>query len=152
MLPALAPDGKEKWRVVYEGHNRRLKVDSDGRTERFDGKRNRPPKELNDVLRLRPSIIAERVKYAKLIFLWFALENIAPGQIAARLNDLGVSPIFGPLWHRSIIRYMLANPAYLDHSPWNKASNSAMCGARSWPSWQITSRAARPGGRRRGKC
>jgi hypothetical protein len=64
------------------------------------------------------------VKYARLIFVWFAIENIAPGQIAARLNDLGVSPIFGPLWHRSVIRYMLANPAYLGYPTWNKASNS----------------------------
>jgi hypothetical protein len=122
-VACLGPDGKEKWRVVYEGQNRRLKVYPDGRTERFDGKRNRPPKELNDVPRLRPSIIAERVKHARLIFVWFAIENIAPGQIAARLNDRGVSPLFGPLWHCSLIRGMLANPAYFGYPTWNKASN-----------------------------
>ena len=38
------------WRVVYEGHDLRVKVYPDGRRERFDGKRNRPPKAFHKTL------------------------------------------------------------------------------------------------------
>ncbi len=53
----------EVWRVVYEGHDRRRKVYPDGREERFDGRRNVPPRALHETLKYRPSIVAERVKY-----------------------------------------------------------------------------------------
>ena len=85
--------------------------------------RNRPPKALHETLKYRPSIIDERVKYVKLIFRWYATESISPGQIAARLNDLGVSPVFSPLWHQNIIKYLLANPVYVGKPAYNKASN-----------------------------
>ena len=120
---AFDAEGKEVWRVVYEGHDRRVKVYPDGRRERFDGKRNRPPKALHETLKYRPSIIDERVKYVKLIFRWYATESISPGQIAVRLNDLGVSPVFSPLWHQNIIKYLLANPVYVGKPAYNKASN-----------------------------
>ena len=68
--------GNEVWRVVYEGHDKRVKVYPDGRQERFDGPRNRPPKALHETLKYRPSIVDERVKYVKLIFKWFTTESI----------------------------------------------------------------------------
>jgi len=121
---AFNAEGKEVWRVVYEGHDRRLKVYPDGRQERFDGKRNRPPKALHETLKYRPSLVAERVKYVKLIFKWYTTESITAGQIAARLNDLGVSPVFGPLWHQGVVKYLLANPVYVGRPTYNKQSNS----------------------------
>ena len=36
---AFDAQGNEVWRVVYEGHDRRVKVYPDGRQERFDGKK-----------------------------------------------------------------------------------------------------------------
>ena len=121
----VAFDGKgdEVWRVVYEGHERRRKVYPDGREERFDGKRNRPPKALHETLKYRPSIVAERVKYVKLVFKWYTTESITAGQIAARLNDLGVSPVFGPLWHQGVVKYLLANPVYIGRPSYNKQSS-----------------------------
>ena len=98
---AFDAQGNEVWRVVYEGHDRRVKVYPDGRQERFDGKSNRPPKALHETLKYRPSIIAERLKYVILIFTWYVTEAFPPGKIAARLNDLGVSPVFGPLGIRA---------------------------------------------------
>ena len=121
---AFDAEGKEVWRVVYEGHDRRVKVYPDGRRERFDGKRNRPPKALHETLKYRPSIIDERVKYVRLIFKWYTTESITAGQIATRLNDLGVSPVFGPLWHQGVVKYLLANPVYVGRPTYNKQSNS----------------------------
>ena len=62
-IVAFDAQGNELWRVVSEGRNKRVKVYPDGRQERFDGPRNRPPKALNEVLKYRPSIVEERVKY-----------------------------------------------------------------------------------------
>jgi DNA invertase Pin-like site-specific DNA recombinase len=116
--------GNEVWRCVHEGHDKRRKVYPDGREERFDGPENRPPKARHETLKLRPSIVAERVKYLRLIFKWFTTESITAGQIAARLNDLGVSPVFGPLWHQGVVKYILANPVYIGRPTYNKQSNS----------------------------
>ena len=121
---AFNAEGKEVWRVVYQGHDRRLKVYPDGRPERFDGKRNRPPKALYETLKYRPSILDERVKYVRLIYRWYTTESITAGQIASRLNDLGVSPVFGPLWHQGVVKYLLANPVYVGRPTYNKQSNS----------------------------
>lgn len=116
--------GNEVWRCVYEGHDKRVKIYPDGRQERFDGKGNVPPKALHETLKYRPSIITERIKYVILIFKWFTTESISAGQIAARLNDLGVSPVYGPLWHQGVVKYILANPIYTGHPVYNKQSNS----------------------------
>jgi DNA invertase Pin-like site-specific DNA recombinase len=121
---AFDAQGNEVWRVVYEGHDRRRKVYPDGREERFDGKNNRPPKALHETLKYRPSIVAERLKYVVLIFAWYVTESISPGKIASRLNDLGISPIFGPLWHRGVVKYLLSNPVYVGRPTYNKASGS----------------------------
>jgi hypothetical protein len=121
---AFDAQGVEVWRVVHEGHDCRVKVYPDGRKERFDGKRNRPPKALHETLKYRPSIVAERVKYVRLIFKWYTTESITAGQIAARLNDLGVSPVFGPLWHQGVVKYVLANPVYVGRPTYNKQSSS----------------------------
>jgi DNA invertase Pin-like site-specific DNA recombinase len=118
------PDGKEKWRVVHEGHNKRKKLYTDGREERFDGRKNRPAKDPADVFRLRPSRVSERVKTLKQIFKWFAEQAVTPGQIAERLNDLDISPVFGPMWHPHVIRVLLANPVVIGCPKWNKCSYS----------------------------
>ena len=116
--------GQEQWRCVHEGHDKRVKVYPDGRRERFDGKGNLPPKALHETLKYRPSIVAERIKYVILIYKWFTTESISAGQIAARLNDLGVSPVYGPLWHQGVVKYILANQVYTGHPVYNKQSNS----------------------------
>jgi hypothetical protein len=110
--------------VVHEGHDRRRKVYLDGREERFDGKGNVPPKALHETLKYRPSIVAERVKYVLLVFKWYTTESITAGQIAGRLNELGVSPVFGPLWHQSVVKHLLSNPIYIGRPTYNKQSNS----------------------------
>jgi DNA invertase Pin-like site-specific DNA recombinase len=119
---ALDAQGHEVWRCVMEGHDKRVKVYPDGRRERFDGPKNRPPKALHETLKYRPSIIAERIEYVVLIFQWYTTEAISAGQIAARLNDLNVSPVYSPLWHQGVIKYILSNPVYVGRPTYNKAS------------------------------
>jgi len=121
---AFDAQGNELWRVVYEGHNKRVKVYPDGRQEHFDGPRNRPPKALRETLKFRPSIVTERIKYIRLVFKWFTTESISAGQIASRLNDLNVSPVFAPLWHQGLVKRILANPVFLGYPSYNKTSDS----------------------------
>ena len=96
-IVAFDQQGNEVWRCVMEGHDKRVKVYPNGRRERFDGPKNRPPKALHETLKYRPSIVAERIEYVVLIFKWYTTEAISAGQIAARLNDLNVSPVYSPL-------------------------------------------------------
>ncbi len=118
------PDGKEKWRTVYIAHFDRWKVYPNGKRERFTGKNVTPAKDSTDTLRLRPSIEKERLKFVKQVFKWFTAEDITPQQIANRLNDLQVKPVFGEAWYKHTIRAMLANPVYLGRPTWNKRGAS----------------------------
>ena len=110
---------KEKWRTVYVGKFKRLKVYPNGKKEKFDGKDNNPRKDPTDTLFVRPSIEKDRIKWVKKIFEWYANENISPLQIASRLNQLKVDPIMGP-WESVRIRQLLSNPVYIGLPTWNK--------------------------------
>jgi DNA invertase Pin-like site-specific DNA recombinase len=118
------PDGKEKWRTVYIGHHDRWKVYPDGRRERFKGKDNAPAKDPSDTLRYRPSLEKDRVHVVRSIFKWYATESISPRQVADRLNEMGVSPIFGEAWHKIAVRNLLQNPIYIGRPTWNKRAGS----------------------------
>lgn len=114
------PDGKEKWRTLYVGRFDRWKVYPDGKRERYKGKDNTPRKDLADVQRYRPSIEQERLKVVRQIFAWYATESISPRQIATRLNQLKIDPIFGESWDKVKISQLLLNPIYLGFPSWNK--------------------------------
>lgn len=118
------PDGEEKWRSFYVGHFERWKISADGTRELFKGKGNSPAKDAHDTLKLRPSLEPERLKVARQIFEWYANESISPGQIATRLNDLAVDPVFGEHWNKVKIRTLLKNPAYIGLPTYNKRGGS----------------------------
>lgn len=113
-------DGKEKWRTVYVGHYKRWRVWRDGKREQFDGKDNSPRKDPTDKLFIRPTIEKDRIKVAGQIFGWYADEDLSPRQIATRLIELGVDPIYGRHWDKVRVREMLGNPAYIGYPTWNK--------------------------------
>src|SRR5579863_1399392 len=119
------PDGKEKWRTVYVAHLDRLKFYPDGTRERFKGKNVTPAKDSTDTLRLRPSIEKDRVKVAKQVFEWYTTEDLSPQQIAYRLNDLKISPVFGDVWYKHTIKAMLLNPVYIGLPTWNKRAGAS---------------------------
>jgi DNA invertase Pin-like site-specific DNA recombinase len=122
---AYAPDGREKWRVLYTGRFDRLRIWPDGRREPYNGRGNFPPTDKDDVLRLAPSCDAQRVEVARKIFASYAEEgDLSVHALARRLNALGVSPVVGQGWHTTRLRQMLRNPAYvIGQTVWSKNSH-----------------------------
>jgi DNA invertase Pin-like site-specific DNA recombinase len=118
------PDGKEKWRSVYVGHFDRQKVYPDGTCERFQGKDNSPQKDNADTFYVRPSVETERLEIVRQIFKWYATETISPRQIATRLRDLKIDPVYGKPWDKVRISSMLRNPVYIGRPTWNKRGGS----------------------------
>lgn len=115
--------GKEKFRIVWVGHYRRIKLTPDGREEKFDGKHNSPRKDPTDSLRFRPSIRTERIEAAQRIFEWYVNESISPSQIATRLNQMGVDPVFGKAWNKQKIKQLLKHPIYIGFPTCNKRAS-----------------------------
>ena len=115
-------DGKEKYRVVWEGHQKRVKIAGSIR-ERYDGPNNTPKKDLSDTLRLRPSIIEIRLQWVRQIFEW-AAAGLTDRMIADKLNDAGVDPVFAPKWYKTILRPLLKNPVYIGFPTDNKRAGS----------------------------
>ena len=142
-------DGKEKWRTLYVGHYKRFKVYPDGTRESFDGKGNSPRKDPNDVMFLRPSIDKSRVKNVQRIFEWYSTESISPGQIASRLNKLGVGSVFADTWHKVHIRAILCNPVCIGFPTWNKRGGSRFA---EFVGGQIVSVSRKNGKAKVGRC
>lgn len=117
-------DGRESWRVEWVGHYERWKIYPDGSREKFDGKDNFPAKNPADTLRFRPSIDANRLTVVRQIFDWFATENISPGQIATRLNKMGITTTVNTPWNKIIVKQLLRNPVYTGLPAWNKRAGS----------------------------
>lgn len=109
-----------KWRVVWIGDHERIKIFRDGKEERYSGKNNMPAKDEHDVFVYQPSIVEERIKYLRLMFEWYAHEDISPSRIATRLNELGVSSVFGEGWNKQKVKSTLMNPAAIGMPAYNK--------------------------------
>ncbi|MFO0848803.1 MAG: recombinase family protein [Gemmataceae bacterium] len=111
-VACISADKREKWRVRYEGHAKRLKIYPDGRTERYDGKSNFPSRDQADTLQLVPGD-PERIEVVQSIFRWFATESITYGGIAKRLRTLKIDPVYGEAWYGNRVIVILKNPCYL---------------------------------------
>lgn len=116
-VACLGPDGRERWRVVFEGHGKRAKVLPDGRRERYDGKANFPARDQGDRLELAVSADPKRVEVVRQVFEWFTTESITYGGIAARLNALGADPLYSEAWYGNRVIGILRNPAVLVGKP-----------------------------------
>jgi len=87
--------GEERWRVIFEGHNLRLKVESDG-TKRFDGEDNFPQhQKVTEVMKVTPSKDKGKVAAAIAVFKRFATESVNFATLATHLNKLGFRNWFG---------------------------------------------------------
>lgn len=117
-------NGKEKWRVEWVGHYERWKIYPDGSREAFNGKDNFPAKDANDTLRYRPTHESERLDIVRSMFNWFANEDLSAGQIATRLNSMGITTTVGTPWNKQIVKPLLKNPVYLGLPAWNKRAAS----------------------------
>jgi DNA invertase Pin-like site-specific DNA recombinase len=117
-------DGKEKWRLVWYAKDKRVKVLPDGTRQAYDGKNNTPSHDRQDVLRYQPTILTDRLKVVRDIFKWYLEECISPHQIASRLRQLGIAPVYNEGWSKVRIRAMLGNPAYIGFPCANKRAGS----------------------------
>jgi len=118
----LDENGKERYRVIWQGHQQRVKVEGKKRT-RYDGKDNVPAHDSGAILKLRPSVEKDRIKWVKQIFAW-AGKGLSPYRIAQRLNEKGVKPVFGAAWYKQTIKQLLTNPVYLGLPTDNKRAGS----------------------------
>ena len=113
--------GKEVWRVVFEGKDKRLKVYPDRRAEPYNGVRNFPQSQpLTEVLRVTPSRDKAKLDAATSVFKRYARESLSFTVLAKHLNDLGFRSSTGNKFHGHHIGHMLADPVYLGHYTWNK--------------------------------
>jgi DNA invertase Pin-like site-specific DNA recombinase len=103
---------REKWRVVFDGNNRRVKVWPDGRTERFDGKGNFPAYESTEEARLVLSCDQSILDAVRWAFTCYATEDVSCWVLARRLHERGFRPPSGQSWTDPIVRHMLDNPVY----------------------------------------
>lgn len=112
--------GKEKWRVVFDGFQRRLKVYPDGQCERFDGKGNFPATQPTEVLRIAPSRDRSKIEAARSVFKRFAAEAISLTALATHLNRLGFRNWHDGEFQSGQIKQMLSDPVYLGFYSYNK--------------------------------
>jgi DNA invertase Pin-like site-specific DNA recombinase len=119
-------DGQEDWRLVIEehhrkkGHNRKkgfvsnskkYQLFPDGTTKRFDGDY-WPKKEEFQTLKLRPTILTERLDAIKFIFAEYATKEPPFNAIASELVKAGVKPLGGQ-WTGINVQRILENPFYV---------------------------------------
>lgn len=69
----------------------------------YEGKRKRPTL----------AIVEEEAKFVRMIFDWYANEEIGATKICQRLNAMGVPPKKGNLWKKSSVTNILQNEHYL---------------------------------------
>ena len=102
---------------------------ADGSEQVYEGKNNVPSHDHTDILRVQPTIHKDRIKAVRQIFQWFATENISPYQIAQRLTEAGVDPVFDQ-WQKMKVAGILANPAYIGKPASNKKGGGPSLGVR----------------------
>lgn len=113
--------GKELWRVIIEGRNKRLKAYPDGRSERFDGRDNFPKfQQVTEVLRIAPSKDRAKVAAAVSVFRRYATESIGFSVLAHYLDGLGYRNGCGGVFQHQQIEEMLKDPIYIGYYTWNK--------------------------------
>ncbi len=138
----IGKDGKEKWRLVEDGQDVRIKyvLNKQGdyaEAERYGNEtitdpngimpdkeiRHRPAKDSSDRLFYSPSIRQERVNTLRRICEWFD-SGWTTYRIADQLNDEGVRPVHSDRWYSSLIDGLLENSVVIGKPSWNKTSQS----------------------------
>jgi DNA invertase Pin-like site-specific DNA recombinase len=111
---------QELWRVVAEGHQQRLRVFPDGRSERFDGADNFPACQKTEVLRLAPSKDKAKINAAVSVFQRYAVESISFHALAKYLNGLGFRTGGGGNFQGPHVESMLSDPIFIGYYAYNR--------------------------------
>ena len=141
-LVCIGRDGIEKWRMVEDAWNLRVKYiqnhhDEYIEAERYsnetitDGNgimadkeiRHRPAKDTSDRLFYSPSIRQERVDTLRRIFDWFD-SGWTTYRIAKQLNEEANKPVYADHWYSSFIDGLLDNSVTVGRPAWNRTSQS----------------------------
>jgi DNA invertase Pin-like site-specific DNA recombinase len=136
-------DGTEKWRLVEDAYDLRIKyvLNDQGEyveAERYGnevvidpegimpdkGRRHRPSKDSSDRLFYSPSIREERVATLRRI-----CERFDAGwttyRIAKQLNDEGVRPVYADHWYSTFLDGLLENTVVIGKPAWNRTTQSS---------------------------
>jgi len=135
-------NGREKWRLVEDGWNCRIKyvLNDQGEyveSERYRNEiirdsngimpdkeiRHRPAKDSSDRLYYSPSIRQERVDTLRRICEWFDA-GWTTYRIADQLNNEGNRPVYADRWYSAFIDGLLENSVLVGKPSWNKTSQS----------------------------
>lgn len=106
-------NGKERWRVVYEG-KQGTKVYPDGRREEYTGKGK------GDLLRLTRSKDEATLDAVRRIFERYATESVGPTELAKELRAQGFTNAFGAAFKGLQVEEMLRDPAYIGRPAYAK--------------------------------
>ena len=132
--------GQEKWRLVEDAWDCRVKYVLNDRGEYVEAERygneiiidsngimpdkeirHRPVKDTSDRLFYSPSIRQERVDTLRRICEWFDA-GWTTYKIADQLNNEGVKPVHGDHWSSAVIDGLLENSVIIGKPTWNKRS------------------------------
>lgn len=72
---------------------------------------------------LEPNEDADTVR---MIFDWYVRDGLSLGEIARRLNELGIPTANNKTWHRNLIGYMIRNPHYAGRVRFNHRKKTPM--------------------------
>ncbi len=142
-LVCIGRDGQEKWRMVEDGWDVRVKYVLDDNAEyrevqRYGNEvindpngimpdklvRFRPTKEKGEQLFYSPSIRQERVKTLCRICEMFA-EEWSTYRIAQQLDSEGNKPVHGDHWYSAVIDGLLENTVLIGKPTWNRTSQAS---------------------------
>jgi len=142
-LVCIGRDGREKWRMVEDGWDVRVKyaLDENGEyreVERYCNKvvkdrngimpdklvRYRPKAEEGEQLFYSPSIRQDRVKTLCRMCEMFA-EGWTTYRIAQQLDNEGNKPVHGDHWYSAVIDGLLENTVLIGKPTWNRTSQAS---------------------------
>jgi DNA invertase Pin-like site-specific DNA recombinase len=134
--------GQEKWRMVEDAWDVRIKYTLNDKGEYVEAERygneiikddnaimpdkelrHRPAKDTSDRLYYSPSIRQERVDTLRRICEWFNAGWTTYG-IAKQLNEEGVKPVYADHWYSAFIDGLLENSVIVGRPAWNRTSQS----------------------------
>lgn len=138
----ISKDGKEKWRMVEDAWDLRIKYVLNDKGEYVEAERygneivkdangimpdkeirHRPSKDTSDRLFYSPSIRQERVDTLLRICEMFDASWKSYG-IAQQLNQEGIKPVYSDRWYSAFIDGLLENTVLMGKPAWNRTSQA----------------------------
>lgn len=101
---------KEVWRYVQTGELQGIRITPDGHQEITSGV---PKHGKGETTYYAPSVREERLETVRQVYQWYDSEAVGFQQLANRLNDAGVDPVYGTSWYATRVRDIIDKPIYI---------------------------------------